>query len=340
MNTVSRSALFFGGTAYLGMPWNPDFRKLVIKGIELYGVNHGASRNNNITLDIFSIAEKTAAKRFKAEDAIIVSSGYLAAQLVVQNYYESHQLIYAPETHPALWLGIPAAPKMKFSDWVEQVIVQINNSDQPSLIISNSLNNLIPEIYDFNWLHRIDPHKRVFILVDDSHGIGITSDQGEGVYSRIPVLPNVQKIVIASMAKALGVDAGLILGNLSIIEQFRSSPVYAGSSPPSPGMLFAFVNSDDIYRRELKNLRMNLRLFTDLLNSGSGLFFIDDFPVFLLKDDTVAAELLKNGINISSFPYPDPKGKSLHRIVLSSIHQREDLEVLANAINGANALKK
>ena len=340
MNTVSRSTLFFGGTAYLGTPWNPDFRKLVIKGIELYGVNHGASRNNNITLDIFSIAEKTAAKRFKAEDAIIVSSGYLAAQLVVQNYYKSHQLIYAPETHPALWLGIPAAPKMKFSDWVEQVIGQINNSDQPSLIISNSLNNLIPEIYDFSWLHRIDPHKRVIILVDDSHGIGITGDEGEGVYSRIPVLPNVQKMVIASMAKALGVDAGLILGNLSIIEQFRSSPVYAGSSPPSPGMLYAFVNSDVIYRRELKNLRMNLRLFTDLLNSGSGLFFIDDFPVFLLKDDIVAAELLKNGINISSFPYPDPKGKSLHRIVLSSSHQREDLEVLANAINAANALKK
>lgn len=340
MNTVSRSTLFFGGTAYLGTPWNPDFRKLVIKGIELYGVNHGASRNNNITLDIFSIAEKTAAKRFKAEDAIIVSSGYLAAQLVVQNYYKSHQLIYAPETHPALWLGIPAAPKMKFSDWVEQVIVQINNSDQPSLIISNSLNNLIPEIYDFSWLHRIDPHKRVIILVDDSHGIGITGDEGEGVYSRIPVLPNVQKMVIASMAKALGVDAGLILGNLSIIEQFRSSPVYAGSSPPSPGMLYAFVNSDVIYRRELKNLRINLRLFTDLLNSGSGLFFIDDFPVFLLKDDIVAAELLKNGINISSFPYPDPKGKSLHRIVLSSSHQREDLEVLANVINAANALKK
>jgi 8-amino-7-oxononanoate synthase len=339
MDTVSRSTLFFGGTAYLGMPWNTDFRKWVIKGMELYGVNHGASRNNNITLDIFSIAEKTAANRFKSEDAIIVSSGYLAAQLVVQNYYKSHQLIYAPETHPALWLGIPAAPKIKFSDWVEQVIVQINNSELPCLIISNALNNLIPEIYNFNWLHRIDPNKKVVILVDDSHGIGITGDQGEGAYSRIPELQNVQKIVIASMAKAIGVDAGIILGNLSIIEQFRSSPIYAGSSPPSPGMLYAFVKSEDIYRNELKKLRLNLRLFTDLLNSESGLFFINDFPVFLVNEDIVAADLLKNGINISSFPYPDPKGKSLNRIVLSSHHQREDLEVLANTINESGALK-
>ena len=338
MDTGSKSTLFFGGTAYLGIPWNTDFRNLVIKGMELYGVNHGASRNNNITLDIFSIAEKMAAKRFKAEDSIIVSSGYLAAQLVVQNYYKSHQLIYAPETHPALWLGIPAAPKIKFSDWVERVIVLINNSVEPSLIISNSLNNLIPEIYDFNWLNRINPNKRVIILVDDSHGIGITGDHGEGVYSRIPELPNIQRIVIASMAKALGVDAGLILGNSSIIDTFRSSPVYAGSSPPSPGMLYAFVNSEDIYRNELKKLRMNLRLFTDLMNSGSGLFFINNFPVFLLNDDIIAAGLLKNGINISSFPYPDPKGKSLNRIVISSSHQREELEILANAINVANTL--
>jgi len=339
MDKDSKSTLFFGGTAYLGMPWNADFRKLVIKGMELYGVNHGASRNNNITLDIFSIAERRAAKRFKSEDAIIVSSGYLAAQLVVQNFFRSHQLIYAPETHPALWLGIPAVPKIKFSEWVEQVVIQINNSDLPSLIISNALNNLIPEIYAFNWLHRIDPNKKVIILVDDSHGIGITGDQGEGAYSRIPELPNVQKIVIASMAKALGVDAGLILGNLSIIEQFRSSPVYAGSSPPSPGMLYAFVKSEEIYTNELKKLRLNLRLFTDLLNLRSGLFFINDFPVFLLNNDTVVAELLKNGINISSFPYPDPKGKSLHRIVLSSNHQREELEILTNAINESSALK-
>jgi 7-keto-8-aminopelargonate synthetase-like enzyme len=134
------------------------------------------------------------------------------------------------------------------------------------------------------------------------------------------------------MAKALGVDAGLILGNAAIIEQFRTSPVYAGSSPPSPGLLYAFVNSADIYSNELKKLRMNLRFFTDLLNSESGLHFINDFPIFLLKDDIIATGLLKNGINISSFPYPDPNGKSLHRIVLNSIHQREDLEILANTI--------
>ena len=108
------SNLFFSGTAYLGMPHNKVFRNLVFEGIEIYGLNHGASRNNNITLDIFSIAENVAARRFGSEDSIFLSSGYLAAQLLVQHYYETHRLIYAPDTHPALWIGRPKGPQRKF----------------------------------------------------------------------------------------------------------------------------------------------------------------------------------------------------------------------------------
>ena len=208
--------LFFGGTAYLGIPHNEAFKKLVFEGIEIYGINHGASRTNNITLDIFSIAENEAARRFGAEDSILLSSGYLAAQLLVQQYFETHQLIYAPDTHPALWIGRPKAPGIKFVEWIEKTIELINGSDQPVMIISNSLNNLIPEIYNFDWLKRIDPIKELVLLIDDSHGIGITGNRGEGIYSRLPQLHNIENFVIASMAKALGFDAGLILGNSEI----------------------------------------------------------------------------------------------------------------------------
>jgi len=325
--------LFFGGTAYLGIPHNETFRKYAFKGMELYGLNCGASRNNNITLDIFSIAETEAAHRFKAEDSILLSSGYLAAQLVVQHHFKTHRLIYAPEAHPALWIGSHEPPRLEFKKWVEETIRSINESNEPCMIISNSLNNLIPEIYDFNWIKRIDPSKKAILLIDDSHGIGICGEHGEGIYSKIPKLSNIETIVIASMAKALGVDAGIILGNLMTIKKLRSSAMYAGSSPPSPGMLYAFVKSKELYANELVNLKRNLRLFTDLIESTKDLFFINDFPVFLLQNDFLAADLIKNGINISSFPYPDPQANPIHRIIISSIHSKEELEILANEMN-------
>jgi 8-amino-7-oxononanoate synthase len=337
MAFVSPNSLFFSGTAYLGMPFNEDFRKLVFKGMELYGVNHGASRNNNITLDIFSKAEGLAAKRFLSEDSILVSSGYLAAQLVIQHYYASHQFIYSPESHPALYLGAPTIPKIKYSDWVEQAIEAINKSKKPVLIISNALNNLTPEIYDFAWLSRVDSEHEIVILVDDSHGIGIIGDKGEGTYSRIPELPNIQKIVISSMAKAMGLDAGLILANSSLINKLRTSPVYAGSSPPSPGILYAFIHSEAIYNQELIRLRKNINFFIEMLSIRDGLCFIKDFPVFLINKKALAEGILTHGIQISSFPYPDPQGEKLNRIVLSSVHKMEELELLANTINSLNA---
>lgn len=332
MNSVITHNLFFGGTAYLGMPFNESFRKLVFKGMELYGINHGASRNNNITLDIFSIAEKEAAKRYLSEDAIIVSSGYLAAQVVVQHYFQSHHLVYAPESHPALFLGLPNSPKMSFNEWIEATVNEVNSSNRPVLIISNALNNLIPEIYDFEWLSRLVPDREIIVLIDDSHSLGVLGENGEGSYSKIPQLPNIQKIVVSSMAKAMGVDAGLILANSSIINSLRGSAIYAGSSPPSPGILYAYVHSEKIYHQELQHLRQNIKLLVDHIDSENELFYVKDFPVFLIKNDLIAEGLIKKGFQFSSFPYPDPKGKKLNRLVIRSTHKAEDINLLSKLV--------
>ncbi len=320
---------FFGGTAYLGIPHNEKFKQLVFEGIDLYGTNFGASRNNNVTLDIFSIAEAEAAKRCGAEDSIIVSSGYLAAQLVVQHYQGNYKFIYAPDTHPALWIGKPNPPKMQFSDWANKTIQQVNGSDMPVLLITNSLNNLFPEIYEFDWLNKILPGKSITLLVDDSHGIGITGKGGEGAYSRIQKSSQVELIVIASMAKALGVDAGVILATKQTTDKLRNSPVYAGASPPSPGNLYAYVNGYEVYEEELEKLRFNMKFFKNFIENETGLSYLDDFPVYLIDDPNAGDYLLSNGIVISSFAYPDPKGKALNRVVLNSGHSKEEMRRLA-----------
>ncbi len=323
---------FFGGTAYLGIPFNEKFKQLAFEGIDRYGTNFGASRNNKVTLDIFALAEAEAAKRFNAPDSIFVSSGYLSAQLVIQHFMGRCKFIYAPDTHPALWIGRPHPPEISFSEWAEQAVNEVNSSDKPVLLITNSLNNLVPEIYEFEWLNKIKPGRKVFLLVDDSHGIGITGKEGEGVYTRIPVLQNIETIVIASMAKAIGIDAGVILGTKKTIRDLRTSPVYAGASPPSPGLLFAYTNAFAIYQEELEKLRANMEFFRSFVDGIKGLYFLKDFPVYLINDAKAAANLSSKGILISSFAYPDPKGKVLNRVVLNSAHTKEEMRGLAEAI--------
>ncbi|RYG02651.1 MAG: aminotransferase class I/II-fold pyridoxal phosphate-dependent enzyme, partial [Chitinophagaceae bacterium] len=198
--------LYFGGTAYLGIPQSEEFLELYLIGVKKFGLNNGTSRSNNVQLGIYDEVEAYASQQFGSQAALITSSGYLAAQMVIQNLANFGKISYAPATHPALWLN--GEPKVggSFADWSAGLVKEINVSQEQNwVIVSNSMNNLYPEIYDFSFIRQLT--KNVLLVVDDSHGIGINNN-GLSALSTIPQCENVNVVILASMAKALGVDAG------------------------------------------------------------------------------------------------------------------------------------
>lgn len=333
-NTIvvdGKSYLYFGGTAYLGIPQNQDFINLYVEGIKKFGLNNGTSRNNNIQLGIYDEAENVAAGHYGAEAALITSSGYLAAQLTVKALSDLGEVSYAPATHPSLWQNTQPASQGSFTTWPAETVERINASTaQNWVLISNSMNNLVPEIYDFTFLNQIDLNKKLIVIVDDSHGIGV-NNRGLSAYSCLPDRPNTEYVVVASMAKALGVDAGIILGSKKIIEQLKKSPVFVGASPPAAAGLYAFINAGEIYQTAWQKLQENIDLLID--NLSSTWKYELGFPAFLIDDPQIDRHFFKDQILISSFPYPSPTSAPINRIVLSSWHEKADIEKLINSIN-------
>lgn len=324
--------LYFGGTAYLGIPQSKEMIKLYIKGLELYGLNNGTSRGNNVQLSIYDDAEVSIAERFGAEAALITSSGYLAAQLTVSTYVRRRQVRYAPNTHPALWQNENPAINISFNAWTAAIVAEINGSAEDNwVLISNSLNNLVPEIYDFSFVRQINPSKKVVLIIDDSHGIGLLNG-GSSVISELPSAPNVEIVVVASMAKALGIDAGVVLGTEKSIAKLKQSEMFYGASPPAAAGLYAFIHAKEIYQNAYHKLQQNVKLFRQKLTNKNDWHFVDDFPVFLSKQPSIDERLLEQKILISSFPYPDRNGKNLNRIVLSSWHSENDILKLVAAL--------
>ena len=322
-----RQYLYFGGTAYLGIPQKQEFLAHYVKGISFFGLNNGTSRGNNVQLGIYDEAEAYAATMFGAEAAFVTSSGYLAAQLAVKNLADWGKVSYAPNTHPALWLNQKQNHNGSFSDWATAIVNEINSSKtQKWVLISNSMNNLFPERYDFSFVEKLN--KKVVLIVDDSHGVGINNN-GKGVFGEIPQPDNVEVLVVASMAKALGVDAGLILGSQKTIAFLKQSPEFFGASPPSAAGLYAFMQSGNIYQQQLKALNNNCDLLEKRLVQKSDWHFIPNYPVFLGKNAELSNKLLKQDILISSFPYPNSNSEIINRIVLSSWHTIADINKLA-----------
>ena len=324
--------LYFGGTAYLGIPQNKEFIDLYVEGIQLYGLNNGTSRGNNIQLGIYDQAEAFVANKYGAEAALITSSGYLAAKLTVQAYSKFGLLRYAPNTHPALWRDGNPSNNLDFKAWSERIVKEINNAQEENwILLSNSINNLYPEAYDFSFIKKISPAKNVVLIIDDSHGIGIING-GTSILQGVPLLPNVEVLVVASMAKALGLDAGVIFGSNEAISKLKQSDEFYGASPPAAAGLHAFMKGQDLYKIAYQKLQANVKLFKQLLPCDSNWDYIDDLPVFLCREKEIEQRLLQEKILISSFPYPDRDGDILNRIVLSSWHSEVDILKLVTAL--------
>jgi 7-keto-8-aminopelargonate synthetase-like enzyme len=335
--------LYFGGTAYLGIPQDPDFLHLYLEGIKLYGTNNGTSRKNNVQLGVYEAAEHAAALRFGAEEALITSSGYLAAQMVLKSSVGKGQMLYAPNAHPALWLDNRAHPAASvssplsevasFADWADGTVKQINESPETSwVLVSNSLNNLFPEIYDFEFVNHIHPGNRLLIVVDDSHGIGILN-KGRGLYSILPKRPNTEWIVVASMAKALGVDAGIVLSSHPVISDLKNTNEFLGASPPAAAALHAFIHAEAVYEAAFRRLMANNLLFRQQVAHLGGYRSAPNFPAYLSPDPGLAEKLFSRNILISSFPYPERNSPPISRMVLSSWHSAEQIQQLIKSLS-------
>ena len=100
----NRTYLYFGGTAYLGMQTLPEFQSLFIEYVKRYGTNYGASRISNVQIDIYEKAESFLNQQVGSESSIILSSGYLAGQLLA-TYMEQqdYELYFKSNTHSSLY---------------------------------------------------------------------------------------------------------------------------------------------------------------------------------------------------------------------------------------------
>ena len=328
--------LFCSGTSYLGIACNEQFRQHLIEGISRYGTNYSSSRNSNLQLAVFEEAEEYLASYTGSEAALTMSSGYLAGQTLVQALQGQGPLFYAPGTHPALWRTVADAPDaaLGYDAWVAKLLQEVKSAAGPHvLIVCNSLDPLLAREYHFSWLSALPEDKRFTLIIDDSHGIGVTGKNGAGISSVLQVPEHVRLIVISSLGKACGIPAGVITGDKQTIEQLKASSYFGGASPAIPAYLYAFLRSTLIFQEARERLYGNIRSFREQLLHPDLFNTFDNYPVFNTRQGELCAYLLAHKVLISSFRYPTPVDEPITRVILNSLHTQEDLERLTSLIN-------
>lgn len=326
--------LYCSGTSYLGMSRNQKFQQLLHKGLKRYGLNYSSSRLSNVQLAIFEETESYFAAYTGAEAALTVSSGFLAGQLVVQLLAGQGMFFYGPRTHPALWREGPPINNQDFAGWSKNMQDQIASANgQNIFILFNSLDPLHAIKYDLSWLNNLTSSKNITVVIDDSHGLGITGLNGAGICSELLVPASIRLIIISSLGKAMGIPGGVILSDAATVQALKRNSFFGGASPVVPAYLYAFLQAPEIYQAAREQLFQNISYFISGLKLPGLFQYFPDYPVFYTTQNKLYNYLLEQHILISSFAYPTPQHEPVTRVILNSLHTPADIDKLTHCIN-------
>lgn len=323
--------LFCSGYGYLGMSHLEGFIHNVVEGMRKYGTVFPSSRNSNTQFVLFDEMEMQLSRLTAQEESVIFSSGFLAGQTIAEVLSHKNNIVAAPGTHPAIRLNRMNIPGISFPDWCSSIIQTINDSSQDEWIIfADSVNIISGMVHDFSFLQRLSVDKRITILIDDSHGIGILGKAGEGIISLVPKKENIEYIISYSLSKAFNIPGGAVSASSSWCDLLRSHPNYSGSTSISPATAFAFMESQRLYATQRSVLLKNIALLSEAININVQ---EKTLPIFPCGKNIVQQFFLDRGIVISSFHYPFPNSDLVERIVINALHTPEDISKIAGVFN-------
>ncbi len=321
--------LYFGGTAYLGLPTHPEFQKLLIKNIMQWGTAYGSSRSANIQLTAYENGERFLANYIKADAAITVSSGMLAGKLVVEALTpETDCFFHFPDTHPA----IKAINSLPF--FIENKLNPrlLDSVSEKITILTDSVPSFHVEPINLTILNSIPSNKDITLIIDESHSLGILGTNGCGIFSTID-LPNIKrKIMVSSLGKAFGLTGGVIASDSEFINQMTTHDTFVSSAGMNTAFVQTMADASAIYLQQHQKLKDNLNYINTHLIKNKAVHFNPNYPLIYPEIEGLNNIFTANKIIVTNFKYPTDT-RDLNRIVITANHKKEDLDAIIHILN-------
>jgi 7-keto-8-aminopelargonate synthetase-like enzyme len=308
--------LWLGGTNYLDIGAHPTFQNALKEGVEQYSQNFGSSRRNNLQFCVWEDFEQALAVHFNVEAAALCSSGLAAAQIAVQFAQQKGlTLNLAPQAHPALWRHPHKPFTGSYSEW-------IFSHQKGQILASDGIGTPWINTFDFSFAKAMDPSN--YLIVDESHRLGIQE-------IRIPCAGNL--LQTASLSKAFGLPAGVILGSEKNIQEIKKDPFWVGSSPPNPAFCHAGLKSIQAYKEQNQQSKaLANRFAANLQGFEVAITYQAGYPAFCSKAPGLFEHLKSSGILVNQFAYPDITAPPSCRAILPTCLTLEDIDTITDAI--------
>jgi glycine C-acetyltransferase len=335
--------LNFCANNYLGLSSHPVVIEAAKKSIDSHGFGLSSVRFICGTQDLHKDLERTIARFFGTDDAILYSSCFDANGGLFETLLGDEDAIISDAlNHASIIDGIRLckAERHRYPNGDMAALEDLLRRTQDKrlrMIATDGVFSMDGYLAQLDTICDLADKYRAMVMVDDSHATGFIGKTGRGTPEECGVLHRVD-VLTSTLGKALGgASGGFTTGRQEIIDLLRQrSRPYLFSNTVAPAIVGASIAVFDLIDRESslrERVMQNARQFREGMTRAGFTLRSGIHPIvpIMLGDarlaQEMAAEMMKEGIYVIGFFYPVvPKGEARIRVQLSAAHQPEQIE--------------
>jgi 8-amino-7-oxononanoate synthase len=312
------------------------------------GAGSTGSRLTSGTRAIHEELERELASLKGAEDALLFSSGYLAAIGAIPALVGREDLILSDElNHASLIDGCrlsrAAVRVYRHADSAHAAeLLADRDQFRRVLLVTDGVFSMDGDLAPLPELADLCDRSDAWLMVDDAHGTGVLGPTGAGTVEHFGLRGRIP-IQMGTASKALGSEGGFIAGSHELVDYLRNrARSFIFSTAPTPATVAAALEAIHVLKvqPELRaNLARNGAQLRDRLRSlglavSPGITPI--VPVLLGEADRavrVSAHLESAGFQIPAIRPPTvAEGTARLRVTVTAAHTSEQIERAITAI--------
>ena len=306
--------LDLSGTAYLGLQIHPAYLRVLSQNLAKYGANNPISRNNAGRFEVLETVEASLAEDWQAEDACLLSNGYMAGLAVTLLASKTGRRVCV-ETN-----GHPCYQPHNDSS-------KESRSENPEMIIIDAVDPFTGQSSAASFIEKRGVALKT-VAIDVSHTASIWGPTWQG---SLEISEGIERIFFGSLGKASAFPAGFVAGPCTWISEIRKLPIYTASAAPAQAYAATYFETTTL-REERRRCLMEI-IQTVKRDLGCNLSDFD-FPVTPLQSESAShlQRFQAQGIHLSSLPYPNADSPPRVRCVLNASLTAADCSRIIEAI--------
>jgi len=348
--STGEKVLNFCANNYLGLSSHPEVIQAAKDTMDTHGFGMSSVRFICGTQDIHKTLEKKISDFYGTEDTILYAAAFDANGGVFEPLLNENDAIISDSlNHASIIDGVRLCKAARYryensdmEDLEQQLIAANKAGARFKLIVTDGVFSMDGVVAPLDKICDLADKYDALVMVDECHAAGFIGATGKGTLEAKGVMGRVD-IITGTLGKALGgAMGGYTTAKKEIIELLRQrSRPYLFSNSLAPAIVGASIKVFELLEKDT-TLRDKLEWNTNYFKEGmkkAGFEIVDGdsaiVPVMLYDAklaQTMADELLKNGIYVIGFFFPVvPKDKARIRVQLSASHTREHLDIAINA---------